>query len=29
VVLMHLAAALIHAWVRRDAVFSTMTFTKR
>ena len=28
VVLMHLAAALVHAWVRRDGVFSTMTFTK-
>lgn len=25
VVLMHLSAALMHAWVRRDGVFSTMT----
>ncbi|KTF31270.1 cytochrome b [Xanthomonas translucens] len=25
VVLMHLSAALMHAWVRRDRVFSTMT----
>ncbi|MBA1229453.1 cytochrome b [Pseudomonas viridiflava] len=25
VVLMHLGAALMHAWVRRDGVFSTMT----
>jgi len=28
VVLMHLAAALMHTWVRRDGVLSTMTFTK-
>ena len=29
VVLMHLAAALMHAWVRRDGVFSTMMPTGR
>lgn len=29
VVLMHLAAALMHAWVRRDGVFSSMTLGGR
>jgi cytochrome b561 len=27
--LLHFAAALLHAWVRRDGVFETMTFGRR
>ncbi|MFS2047429.1 hypothetical protein ACEN9J_37830 [Variovorax sp. Varisp41] len=29
VFLLHFAAALLHAWVRRDGVFETMTFGRR
>lgn len=28
-VLLHLAAALFHAWIRKDGVFSSMTKVRR